>query len=73
VQVRDRGTGIRTKDLSQIFEPYFTTRRSGTGLGLPIARSIVEGLGGTLVIKTAEGGTTIDIDLPARPPGAAAT
>jgi two-component system sensor histidine kinase AtoS len=73
VQVRDRGTGIRTKDLSQIFEPYFTTRRSGTGLGLPIARSIVEGLGGTLAIRTAEGGTTIDIDLPARPPGAAAT
>jgi signal transduction histidine kinase len=73
VQVRDRGTGIRTKDLIQIFEPYFTTRRSGTGLGLPIARSIVEGLGGTLAIRSAEGGTTIDIDLPARPPGAAAT
>jgi CheY-like chemotaxis protein len=53
---------------AQIFEPYFTTRRSGTGLGLPIARSIVEGLGGTLAIKTAEGGTTIDIDLPARRP-----
>ena len=47
VQVRDRGAGIRTKDLAQIFEPYFTTRRSGTGLGLPIARNIVEGLGGT--------------------------
>src|SRR5262249_46472612 len=34
VQVCDRGTGIRAKDMPQIFEPYFTTRRSGTGLGL---------------------------------------
>ena len=67
VQIRDRGTGIRTKDLAQIFEPYFTTRRSGTGLGLPIARSIVEGLGGTLGHTDGRGGTTIDIDLPARP------
>jgi signal transduction histidine kinase len=71
LQVSDRGMGIRAKDMPQIFEPYFTTRRSGTGLGLPIARNIVEGLGGTLAIRTAEGGTTIDIDLPAHPPGAA--
>ena len=71
MQVSDRGMGIRAKDMPQIFEPYFTTRRSGTGLGLPIARNIVEGLGGTLAIRTAEGGTTIDIDLPAHPPGAA--
>ena len=66
-----RASGRRT--CPQIFEPYFTTRRSGTGLGLPIARNIVEGLGGTLAISTAEGGTTIEIDLPARPPGAAVT
>ena len=52
---RDRGTGIRPEDLSQIFEPYFTTRRTGTGLGLPIARNIVEGLGGTMAIATRRG------------------
>ena len=46
-------SGRRT--CTQIFEPYFTTRRSGTGLGLPIARNIVEGLGGTLAIRDGRG------------------
>jgi signal transduction histidine kinase len=64
MSVWDRGTGIRPQDLAQIFEPYFTTRRTGTGLGLPIARNIVEGLGGTLGIRTAASGTTIDLELP---------
>ena len=68
--VVDRGTGIRPEDLPQIFEPYFTTRRSGTGLGLPIARNIVEGLGGTIGVETAPGRTAIRIVLPAEPPGA---
>jgi signal transduction histidine kinase len=70
LQVRDRGMGIRPQDLAQIFEPYFTTRRTGTGLGLPIARNIVEGLGGTLAVRTATDGTTIDIDLPDQALGA---
>jgi signal transduction histidine kinase len=73
LQVRDRGTGIRPQDLAHIFEPYFTTRRTGTGLGLPIARSIVEGLGGTLGVRTASDGTTIDIDLPDQALGAPAS
>jgi signal transduction histidine kinase len=68
LRVTDRGTGIRQEDLAQIFEPYFTTRRSGTGLGLPIARNIVEALGGSLSISSSGAGTVIDIELPARPP-----
>src|SRR6476646_4189393 len=71
--VRDRGAGIRPQDLGQIFEPYFTTRRTGTGLGLPIARNIIEGLGGTLGIRTATDGTTIDIELPEQALGASAS
>ena len=47
-----------------MFEPYFTTRRTGTGLGLPIARNIVEGLGGTIGVATAPGRTTVEIILP---------
>jgi signal transduction histidine kinase len=62
--VTDRGTGIKPDDLPQIFEPYYTTRRSGTGLGLPIARNIIEGLGGTISVDTAPGRTSIDIVLP---------
>jgi signal transduction histidine kinase len=68
LRVADRGIGIRPEDLSQIFDPYFTTRRTGTGLGLPIARNIIEGLGGTVAVQSNGSGTTIDIELPERPP-----
>lgn len=64
LRVIDRGTGIRPEDLPQVFEPYFTTRRTGTGLGLPIARNIVEGLGGTIGVETVPGRTTVELVLP---------
>jgi signal transduction histidine kinase len=64
LRVSDHGTGIKADDLPHVFEPYFTTRRSGTGLGLPIARNIVEGLGGTIALDSAPGRTTIEIVLP---------
>jgi signal transduction histidine kinase len=63
--VADQGAGIAPDDLAQIFDPYFTTKRGGTGLGLPIARNIVEGLGGTITVSSAAGrGTEIHITLP---------
>src|SRR4029453_908247 len=68
LRIADRGVGIRPEDLPLIFDPYFTTRRTGTGLGLPIARNIIEGLGGTLAVQSSAAGTTIDIELPNRPP-----
>jgi signal transduction histidine kinase len=49
VTIRDRGVGIAPEDMARIFDPYFTTRRAGTGLGLPIAKNIIEGLGGATV------------------------
>jgi signal transduction histidine kinase len=64
LRVSDQGTGIKPEHLSQVFEPYFTTRRTGTGLGLPIARNIVEGLGGTIGVATTPGRTTVEIILP---------
>jgi signal transduction histidine kinase len=70
ITITDRGTGIAPADVPQIFDPFFTTRRGGTGLGLPIARNIVEGLGGTIAVSSSrapgERGTEIRIDLPAR-------
>ena len=67
--VADRGAGISGPDLAQMFDPYFTTKRGGTGLGLPIAKNIVEGLGGTIVVTSTPGmGTEILIDLPFDPP-----
>ena len=63
--VRDCGTGIAPENLAHIFDPYFTTRRTGTGLGLPISKNIVEGLGGALSVSSRPGeGTEIRIELP---------
>ena len=65
IAIRDYGVGITPEDLTHIFDPYFTTRRAGTGLGLPIARNIIEGLGGALTVSSRPGeGTEVHIDLP---------
>jgi signal transduction histidine kinase len=75
ITVRDRGPGIPPGQLAQVFEPYFTTRRAGTGLGLPITRNIIESLGGTIAVEGAEPGTVVIVDLPevAPDPQAAST
>jgi signal transduction histidine kinase len=65
IVIADRGAGIEPANLARVFDPYFTTKRGGTGLGLPIAKNIVEGLGGTIsVMSTPNQGTAIVIDLP---------
>jgi signal transduction histidine kinase len=70
IVIHDSGVGISPEDMAHIFDPYFTTRRAGTGLGLPIAKNIIEGLGGTLTVSSRRGeGTEIRIDLPQHPPG----
>jgi two-component system sensor histidine kinase HydH len=70
ITISDRGPGMAPRDLAQIFDPYFTTKRGGTGLGLPIAKNILEGLGGTLAVSSTVGrGTDIRIELPARAAG----
>jgi signal transduction histidine kinase len=69
ILIEDHGTGITPADLAHIFDPYFTTRRAGTGLGLPIAKNIVEGLGGSVSVSSRVGhGTEILIDLPQSSP-----
>jgi len=63
--VADSGPGMTAADLAHIFDPYFTTKRGGTGLGLPIAKNIVEGLGGAITVSSTPGeGTEIRIELP---------
>ena len=67
IVVADRGTGITDVDLGRVFDPYFTTKRGGTGLGLPIAKNIIEGLGGSITVASAAGrGTEMRIELPLR-------
>jgi len=71
IVIQDSGIGISPEDMAHIFDPYFTTRRAGTGLGLPIAKNIIEGLGGTLAVSSRRGeGTEVRIDLPQQSPGA---
>ena len=61
----DTGGGITAENLSRIFEPYFTTKATGTGLGLLIVRRIVREHGGELSIESSEGkGLTLTIRLP---------
>jgi signal transduction histidine kinase len=65
IVIADRGAGIDRADLPRIFDPYFTTKRGGTGLGLPIAKNIVEGLGGAITVSSTPGkGTAIRVELP---------
>jgi signal transduction histidine kinase len=65
IVVADQGIGIGHADLAHVFDPYFTTKRGGTGLGLPIAKNIIEGLGGSITVASAPGrGTRMRIELP---------
>ena len=64
--VRDDGAGIPRDQLTRIFDPHFSTRTTGTGLGLPIVRRLVESWGGTVDAESEAGhGTTIRIRLQA--------
>jgi nitrogen fixation/metabolism regulation signal transduction histidine kinase len=69
LSLRDTGKGIAPEEGKRIFTPYFTTKESGTGLGLPIVERIVNDHGGAVWFNSAEGlGTTFFIDLPVDTP-----
>ena len=71
ITVSDSGAGIAAADLPRVFEPYFTTRRTGTGIGLAISRNIIEGLGGRISVASEQGrGTDVRIELPLDGPSA---
>jgi two-component system, NtrC family, sensor histidine kinase HydH len=65
IEVSDTGGGIAPEHMQRIFKPFFTTKARGLGMGLPLARRIVERLGGTLAIGPgAERGTVVSLVLP---------
>jgi two-component system, LuxR family, sensor kinase FixL len=67
VAVQDSGTGIDEKDTDCIFQPLYTTKAEGLGMGLAIARTIVDAHGGRLVAANNEhGGATVYFTLPVR-------
>jgi signal transduction histidine kinase len=66
VRVRDSGVGMDADAIARIFEPYFSTKATGTGLGLTIAKRNVELNGGTISVESARGvGTTVTMTLKA--------
>ncbi|MFA7446540.1 MAG: HAMP domain-containing sensor histidine kinase, partial [Flavobacteriaceae bacterium] len=65
IAVKDNGKGISIEDKSRIFEPKFTTKTSGMGLGLGIIKNIVESYKGEISFETEIGkGTTFYVEFP---------
>ena len=65
VRVYDTGPGIETDDQGKIFDLFYSTKITGTGLGLPISKSIIETNGGQLYLEGSEkGGTCFILKLP---------
>jgi signal transduction histidine kinase len=65
LRIRDNGRGLNAEEKQRIFEPFFTTKTHGTGLGMAIARRIVEAHGGHIAVGAGAGsGTEIEILLP---------
>ncbi len=68
IMIEDHGTGIKKDHLDKIFDPYFTTKQKGSGLGLTIVYSIIEKHDGHVTVYSKLGqGTTLNIYLPASP------
>ncbi|MGA9348777.1 MAG: ATP-binding protein [Anaerolineae bacterium] len=64
-EFKDNGCGIPEENLGRLFEPLFTTKAKGIGLGLAVSRSLVEGHGGTIEVESEVGrGTTFSVRLP---------
>jgi two-component system sensor histidine kinase HydH len=58
IAVRDKGKGIPGELLKKVFDPFYTDKIHGSGIGLPLARRFVEAAGGTLTLAPRTGGGT---------------
>jgi signal transduction histidine kinase len=66
IEIADTGPGIGEEEAKKIFEPFYTTKEQGLGLGMPYAKKIIDQHGGTISLSSRPGeGTTISIALPA--------
>lgn len=68
IRVEDRGAGIPDADVEKVFDPYYTTKEGGSGLGLSAAYSVVRNHGGFIEVESAPGkGSAFSVYLPASP------
>jgi len=68
LEIIDTGRGIEEEEAKKIFEPFYTTKTQGLGLGMPYAKKIIDQHGGTISLNSRPGeGTTISVTLPAAP------
>ena len=68
MEIRDTGSGVPQEIQGRIFEPFFSTKGRGVGLGLAITRGIVHGHEGIIRLESESGkGTTVCVELPLRP------
>ncbi|MFH0997459.1 MAG: ATP-binding protein [Pseudomonadota bacterium] len=67
IEIRDNGIGIAEAHIQDVFDPFFSTKESGTGLGLPLSLGIVESHFGSMTLSSGhESGTVVVIDLPVK-------
>ena len=65
IVLQDNGSGMSGEVLEHVFEPFFTTRSSGTGLGLAVAKAVIQGMGGAIDLSSRPGqGTRVSIRIP---------
>jgi two-component system NtrC family sensor kinase len=68
IEVEDTGVGIPADNVARIFDPFFTSRQSGTGLGLWVTYQLLQSLDGTIAVDSVPGqGSLFRVTMPARP------
>ena len=65
--IHDNGCGFDARETARIFEPFYTTKESGMGLGLSICKSVVEAHNGMISAESGPEGTRFIVELPCRP------
>jgi signal transduction histidine kinase len=65
IHIRDTGVGIPEGEVNKVFDPFYTTKPQGIGLGMAIAHKVIAGHGGSIDLESVEGdGTMVTIELP---------
>lgn len=67
IRIRDRGQGFSEEAFRRAFDPFYSTSADGLGLGLPHARKVIEGMGGTIELRNVpDGGAEVELSFPGR-------